>query len=617
MCPAPRLPASNRPNPARAKPLVKQLEDELKATQHDLQSTIDDLQASNEELRVANEEVISSNEELQSTNEELETSKEELQSVNEELTTVNSQLQEKVHQLDTANSDMANLLKSSEIATLFLDNELRIKFFTPAMTRVLNLIAADMGRPLAHLSMDLIGCDLTADARAVVEGGAVVEKEVRHADGSSYLMRAVPYRTSMERADGVVITFVDITNLRRAEKQLANIVESSIDPIFAKDLEGTILTWNHAAESLYGYTAQETIGRTRSHAGFHPIKSARVRKTWSGSNAGKTSLPWRRNTSAKDGRKIDVLLSLSPDAGRLGADRRRLDHRSGRHRTKTGGTRPACGLLYAKPDRSQSRSAGHDRPRRTNDRREQGHRRGHGHRPPATSSARISPPTSPIRPRPAAAIEKSSRKAKSATIPSRIRHVSGRTMDVLYNATVYHDEAGQLQGVFAAARDVTERKRAEAELKKYQLHLEELVEQRTSELEQAAKDFARSNKDLEQFASIVSHDLQEPLRTVTRFRATASEEVCEPTGRRGRHLHPLRRGRRQRGWRRLIKDLLAYSRVGTRGRKLVAYRRRRGPPTGAGQPPRSIRGDKRRNHARRIANRAGPIPRNWPNCSRT
>ena len=156
--------------PGESETVVRQLEDELKAAQNDLQASIDDLQASNEELRVANEEVISSNEELQSTNEELETSKEELQSLNEELTTVNNQLQEKVLQLDTASSDMANLLKSSEIATLFLDNGLRIKFFTPAMTRVLNLIPADMGRPLTHLSMDLIGCDLAADARAVAQG---------------------------------------------------------------------------------------------------------------------------------------------------------------------------------------------------------------------------------------------------------------------------------------------------------------------------------------------------------------------------------------------------------------------------------------------------------------
>ena len=171
---------------------MEQLEEELKAAQRDHQSTIDELLASNEELRVANEEVISGNEELQSSNEELETSKEELQSVNEELVTVNSQLQEKVHQLNTANSDMANLLKSSEIATLFLDNELRIKFFTPAVTRVLNLIPTDIGRPLTHLSTDLIGCDLAADARAIAEGGSVAEKEVQHADGSSYFLASCP-----------------------------------------------------------------------------------------------------------------------------------------------------------------------------------------------------------------------------------------------------------------------------------------------------------------------------------------------------------------------------------------------------------------------------------------
>ncbi len=206
--------------PGESETIVKQLEDELKAAQHDLQSSIDDLQASNEELRVANEEVISSNEELQSTNEELETSKEELQSINEELTTVNSQLQEKVHQLDTANSDMTNLLKSSDIATLFLDNELRIKFFTAALTRVLNVIPADMGRPLTHLSMDLIGCDLAADTRAVAQGAAVADREVQHTDGSAYLLRLAPYRTQMERVDGVVVSFIDITERKQAEKAL-------------------------------------------------------------------------------------------------------------------------------------------------------------------------------------------------------------------------------------------------------------------------------------------------------------------------------------------------------------------------------------------------------------
>ncbi len=131
----------------------------MRETQSDLQGTIEELQASNEELRVANEEVISTNEELQSTNEELETSKEELQSVNEELTTVNSQLQEKIERLDAANSDMANLLTSTDIATLFLDGELRIRFFTPASTELLKLIPSDTGRPIGDLAMDFPNYD--------------------------------------------------------------------------------------------------------------------------------------------------------------------------------------------------------------------------------------------------------------------------------------------------------------------------------------------------------------------------------------------------------------------------------------------------------------------------
>ncbi len=217
---APAPAASDRTADREDTPTLRHLEDELKSAQRDHRSTIAELQSANEELRVSNEEVVSTNEELQSTNEELETSKEELQSANEELATVNSQLQEKVEHLDTAYDDMANLLRSTKIATLFLDRDLRIKFFTPATNRVLKLIESDKGRPLGDLSISFVDYDLSADAKAVVNGAADVEREARDADGANYIVRIMPYRGTKERVDGVVVTFDDITKHKRIERQL-------------------------------------------------------------------------------------------------------------------------------------------------------------------------------------------------------------------------------------------------------------------------------------------------------------------------------------------------------------------------------------------------------------
>ena len=170
-------------------------------------------------------------------------------------------------------------------------------------------------------------------------------------------------------------------------------------------------------------------------------------------------------------------------------------------------------------------------------------------------------------------------------------------MDVLYNASVYHDEAGQLLGVFAAARDVTKRKQAEAELKKYQLNLEELIEQRTSELERTAEDLARSNKDLEQFAAVASHDLQEPLRTVSGFVQLLQKKYANQLDAEADTFieYAVTGTKRMES---LIKDLLAYARVGTRVREPVPIGRRVAAPAGPGQPPREHPGDGSRNHTR-------------------
>lgn len=201
---------------------VRQLEYELTATREDLQSTIEELETSNEELKASNEEAMSMNEELQSSNEELETSKEELQSLNEELTTVNNQLQDKVQELEATNNDVANLLNSTNVATLFLDRQLQVRRFTPAATRLFRLIPNDVGRHLEDIALRFQDSDLLGQARDVLATLQPAEKSVIAEDGSSFLCRILPYRTLDDRIDGVVLTFVDITELRTSETALRN-----------------------------------------------------------------------------------------------------------------------------------------------------------------------------------------------------------------------------------------------------------------------------------------------------------------------------------------------------------------------------------------------------------
>ena len=206
-------------SPEGEDPTVRQLEQELEEIKERLQSTIEELETANEEFRSSNEELLSVNEELQSTNEELETSKEELQSVNEELQTVNGELTSKVDELDRVNADLNNLFASTEIATIFLDKSLVIRSFTPAVTKLFKLLPGDQGRPLTDLASSIAYPDLENDIRAVFDG-EMVERAVSLREGSEhYLARLLPYRASDRSIDGVLLTFVDVTNLVTAEAQ--------------------------------------------------------------------------------------------------------------------------------------------------------------------------------------------------------------------------------------------------------------------------------------------------------------------------------------------------------------------------------------------------------------
>ena len=201
---------------AELEPLVRELEDELRRTRDQLRVTIEQHETSVEELKASNEELQAINEELRSATEELETSKEELQSVNEELTTLNHELKHKIDEVSHANSDLQNLMTSTDIGVVFLDRELNIKRFTPRAQDLFNVIPSDIGRPLAHLTHKLEADDLPELAQSVLQTLRTVEREVRSRDGRRYLARLLPYRSLEDRIGGVVLTFVEVSDLRDA-----------------------------------------------------------------------------------------------------------------------------------------------------------------------------------------------------------------------------------------------------------------------------------------------------------------------------------------------------------------------------------------------------------------
>jgi len=264
---------------------------------------------------------MSVNEELQSSNEELETSKEELQSVNEELTSVNNELQEKVAELERSNNDLGNLLSSTHIPTLFLDRMLRIKRYTPAATRLFNLIATDIDRPLSDITARCNMRTLLEDARSVLEHLAPIQRADCTDTGESFLRRTMPYRTREDRIDGVVVTFIDITELERAaegRRRFATVMESSSDAIIVHDLQGKVLAWNHGAHALYGYAESEALGAPmasllpdETRAAYDELMRSVI--------AGRLVLGAESKRRTRNGDVIDVSTSLSVVRDEAGA----------------------------------------------------------------------------------------------------------------------------------------------------------------------------------------------------------------------------------------------------------------------------------------------------------
>lgn len=232
------------------------VEEELRYTKENLQATIEELETTNEELQATNEELVASNEELQSTNEELH-------SVNEELYTVNAEHQRKITELTELTDDMDNLMRSTDIGTIFLDRSLRIRKFTPEIYDAFQVMPQDIGRSIDTFSPSIKHDTLLADVQDVLVSGVAFQKDVQDRHGHWFLLRISPYR-SKGQIDGVVITLVDIAGLKQTEaelKRMSKVFMDGADPIIIEDLSGRIVDLNRAAAEAYGWSREELIGK--------------------------------------------------------------------------------------------------------------------------------------------------------------------------------------------------------------------------------------------------------------------------------------------------------------------------------------------------------------------
>ncbi|MEJ2100593.1 MAG: CheR family methyltransferase, partial [Desulfobacterales bacterium] len=266
-------------------PDIDVLVNKLQTTRQELQATIEELETSNEELKSANEELQANNEELQSTNEELESAKEELQSTNEELETVNSELYNKNQQLTKADDDLKNLFAATDIGTIFLDNNLRIKRFTPAATEVFNLKRVDVGRSISDITCNLDYEDLAKDAEEVLDKLIRKEIKVQGEKGKSYVMRMVPYRSSENVIEGVVISFLNVSSFENSKlvagdgrKFFENITDALWEPVLMLDKAFKVFVGNPAFYRTFKTSPKEVLNQKLFELGNRQWNIAELRQ---------------------------------------------------------------------------------------------------------------------------------------------------------------------------------------------------------------------------------------------------------------------------------------------------------------------------------------------------
>ena len=274
------------PAEARAR-RERRLDEELELAEARLRASGEDHRRALDAARSANEELQSVNEEYRSTAEELETSKEELQSINEELNGVNAELERRLEEVSRARDDLENLMAATDIGTLFLDRELRIQRFTPSLGGLFNVRAGDRGRAIGDLTHRLDYAALEADARRVLESLVPFEREVVHEDGRTFVARARPYRTAEHRIDGLVLTFVDVSGLKRArleldssERRLEALMQSMPDVAFSAGADGTLTYVGARVLETAGVAPESLVGGALWDELVHPDDRAHAEAAW-------------------------------------------------------------------------------------------------------------------------------------------------------------------------------------------------------------------------------------------------------------------------------------------------------------------------------------------------
>lgn len=291
---------------------IQILEQELETTKAYMQAIIEDQETSNEELQAANEEIQSTNEELQSTNEELETAKEELQSTNEELVTVNEELENRNAELSTSNDDLRNIIASTDLPVVMLNEDLNIRFFSPQARHMLNLIDSDIGRPIGDIRPKVDSGDISGEIHSVIKTLKPLTMEVHDEKGRWYSMNIRPYLTEDSRIKGAVMVFIDITDsktLQRASR-LATVVENSNDAITVQGFDGHIIAWNPKAADIYGYTEEEALNANIDIV-VPDEKRQELAAAVDNVRQGRIVRPFETERKNKKGERIKVLMIIS------------------------------------------------------------------------------------------------------------------------------------------------------------------------------------------------------------------------------------------------------------------------------------------------------------------